>query len=319
MKGKTVLLVTLAALLISMMLVPTGFAVVGVEEGDWVRYNVFTGRYRTYWIGPSLAPREKNQTVYVPPNLWNLSWSIPDYWPENNTEWMDMTVESVSGSNVTVESTTRLKNGTDLTKTLSGDVETGSGNLGFFLIPANLGEGLEVPWAHTAVTGIGCAGIKLYINGTVSRIYAGAVREVNYVKYNFTVSVPTTCVVLEAYWDKATGVLCEISMAVTFGPYHVLRDFIDAWTSFSMTETNMWLSQSELESELEDLRDNHETLQGQFNTTKSDLEEAITDLEASVADLEDAVSMWQMLTVVLLIVGLAVGFILAWVVKKPKT
>ncbi len=126
---------------------------------------------------------------------------------------------------------------------------------------------------------------------------------------------------LIAYWDKATGVLCEIDMSVSFGPLSVGGGIIDASTSFRMTETSMWLSEleSELEAELEDLRNDYETLQGQLDTTKSNLEEAIGDLEASVADLEETISMWQMLTVVLVIVGLAVGFILAWAVKKPKT
>jgi len=319
MKGKTsrikmVLLVTLAALLISMILVPAGFAAIGVEEDDWVRYGVFAGRYQTYLLGetpPYGNLTDKVETVYIPPNLWNLTWPKPDYWPENNTEWIDMTFQSISGSNVTVNSTTHFENGAEDTKTLSGNVEIGSGNVGFFLIPANFSEGLEVPWDHTEVTGAGCAPLKLYVNGTVSRRYAGATREVNYVKIlNYTGTGPTR-VTLEAYWDKATGALCEISISVTYGPYSVLRWFIDAWTSFRVTETNMWGPGKELE----DLTADYEAL----NTTKSDLEEEIADLEASVADLEGTVSMWQMLTVVLLIVGLAVGFIIAWVVKKPKT
>ncbi len=262
---------------------------------------------------------EKPVALYAPPNLWNLTWGMPDYWPENSTEWMDMTVQSVSGSNVTVNSITHFENGTEYTKTLSGDVETASGTVGFFLIPADLVEHFEVPW-DDGVTGPTCAlvPLRIFINGTVSRGYAGAFREVNYVKLNYTCQPAPTRVILEAYWDKATGVLCEISISVSHGPYKLTRGFIDAWTSFKMTETNIWLSQSELESELKGLKDDYETLQGQLNTTKSDLEEAIADLEASIDDLEKTISMWQMLTVVLLIIGLAVGFIIAWVVKKPK-
>lgn len=243
MKSKTsrfkiFLLIMLADLLVSMMLVPTGFAArVGVRKGNWVKYSNFTGTNVTVY-DPTI---NQTRTVYVPPNLWNLTWDIPDYWPENNAEWVSMTVQSVSSTNVTVLSTTHFKDGTEEDKTLSGDVTTGLGDLGFFLIEANLEEGDEVPWDHTEVTGAGAAGIKLYINGTVTREYAGVSREVNYVNVIIPPGLAmATYVNLTAYWDKATGVLCEISMSVTFGPLRISYGFIDALTAFKMTETNVF-------------------------------------------------------------------------------
>jgi len=187
--------------------------------------------------------------IYVPPNLWNLTWSKPDYWPENNTEWISMTVQEVSGTERSMLLTTHFGNGSEEDKTLDGDVATGLGNLGFFIIAANLEEGDEIAWDHTEVMGPQTSAIKLYINGTVSREYAGVSREVNYVNVVIPPTVvPATKVNLTAFWDKASGVLCEISMAVTYGPISTLRHRIDAWTSFKMTEeveppiwTEWWL------------------------------------------------------------------------------
>lgn len=186
---------------------------------------------------------------YAPSNLWNLTWSAPDYWPKNNTEWISITVQEASGTERSLMLTTHFENGSEEDKTLDGDVATGLGNLGFFLIEANLEEGDEITWDHTEVMGPQTSAIKLYINGTVSREYVGVSREVNYVNVVILPTVvPATKVNLTAFWNKATGVLYEISMAVTYGPISTLRHRVDAWTSFKMTEevdppiwTEWWL------------------------------------------------------------------------------
>lgn len=191
----------------------------------------------------------RSAACYAPPNLWNLTWSAPDYWPKNNTEWISITVQEVSGTERSLLLTTHFEDGSEEDKTLDGDVATGVGNLGFFLIEANLEEGDEIAWDHTEVMGPQTSGIKLYINGTVSREYAGVSREVNYVNVVIPPTmVPATNVNLTAFWNKATGVLYEISMAVTYGPISTLRHRVDAWTSFKMTEevdppiwTEWWL------------------------------------------------------------------------------
>jgi len=178
-----------------------------------------------------------SRPCYAPPNLWNLTWSKPDYWPEINTESISMTVQKVSGTERSLSLTTHFENGSEEDKTLDGDVATGLGNLGFFFIEPNLEEGDEIMWDHTKVMGTQTSAIKLYINGTVSREYAGVSREVNYVDVVIpSTSVAATYVNLTAFWDKSTGVLCEISMAAAHGPISILRDRIDAWTSFKMTE-----------------------------------------------------------------------------------
>lgn len=207
-----ILLVTSVALIFSITLVPAGFAKVGVKVHKWVKYDNFS------------------------PYLWVLAWEEPEYWPANNTEWMKLTVQSVADSNVEVELITHFENGTERTKSLGGNITEGSGSIGFFIIEANLAEGDEITWDHTGVTGIGCAGIKLYVNDTVTKSYGGKSREVNHVNASFLGLGPTR-VSLEAYWDKATGVLCEINMSISFGPLQV---GFEAATSFKMAETNMF-------------------------------------------------------------------------------
>jgi len=201
---------TLTILLFSMMLVPTGFAKAGVKKGDWVEYSEFS------------------------PYLWEFEWDPPKYWPENNTEWIKMDVQSVADDNVEVKLTIHLENGTEKTKTDSGDITAGSGNLSLFIIEANLGVNDTIPWTTKEVTRTSEERKKPSINGTVSRSYAGTNREVNYV--NTTYTVQAFGVTLEAYWDKATGILCEMSLSLTWEVF-IPRN---ASLSLKMTDTNMF-------------------------------------------------------------------------------
>jgi len=129
------------------------------------------------------------------------------------TDFVQITVKSVSGSTITAEALTRYKNGTTQTFIATADVSSGAGILSQFFIAANL-----------------TAGNTLYlggdgkINGAITKTYtSGVTRELNYLslstqtiipasevaKYNL--SVPLTQVnSQEAYWDKQTGALSEI-------------------------------------------------------------------------------------------------------------
>lgn len=188
------------------MVMPVTAEDVGVKVGDWAKYSNFS---------------------YI--------WNMPEFVPEpsefaglNEVDWSKLEVQNIDGTTVTVKTSTHYKNGTEDIETISGDVKTGSGELSFLIIEANLNPGAKIPWEFWP-------GVGLYINGTVSRTYAGVSRSVNYVDITVTEWDATT--ILKLYWDKATGILCEMlmSMSMTY-----MGTSYSMSVSFKMTETNMW-------------------------------------------------------------------------------
>lgn len=149
----------------------------------------------------------------------DISEEIPGYEEIEELEGVKLEVESVSDTSVTLKAIMRYKNGTEHEE--SGIEATG------FIIEADLGEGdpvLAPMW-----------GISLYINGSKRQTYAGASREVNYVDIDLEEMGMTMD--FEAYWDKATGVLCEMSMSMSG---ELLGETVEMSMSFKMTETNLW-------------------------------------------------------------------------------
>jgi hypothetical protein len=128
-------------------------------------------------------------------------------------DWIQMTVTAVSGSTVTAEMLTRYKAGTQQPYTGTVDVATGEGQLSQFLIAANLTANSPL---H--------AGSSEKINGTTTRTYTSGTRELNYQtivsqytiqpedlsRYNITVPLQQVNT-QQAYWDKITGALAELS------------------------------------------------------------------------------------------------------------
>ncbi len=128
-------------------------------------------------------------------------------------DWIQMTVPAVSGSTVTAEVLTRYKAGTQQSYTGTVDVATGQGQLAQFLIAANLTANSPL---HVGSSEI--------INGTTTRTYTSGTRELNYqtivsqytvqpeelARYNITVPLQQVNT-QQAYWDKTTGVLTELS------------------------------------------------------------------------------------------------------------
>lgn len=107
--SKCVLTVILVALIPAMPILAANYAV-GVEVGDWVKYEV-SGTL------PGLAAYD----------------------------WVKMEVQSVNNSEVTVLFTGHYKDGGEETNTLSWDVETGRE---VWIIPANLKKGDVFPFAY---------------------------------------------------------------------------------------------------------------------------------------------------------------------------
>jgi len=135
-------------------------------------------------------------------------------------EWFKIEVQSVSDTSVTLKATTRYKNGTEDTDTMPG---TG------FIIDTDLGEDGEV------LAPMFGPETPVNITGSKQRTYAGASREVYYV--DFAQEEMSMSMDFEACWDKATGILCEMSMSMS-GEF--LGQTIDMSMSIEMTETNLW-------------------------------------------------------------------------------
>lgn len=175
---------------------------VGVRPGDWCTYGISDFHWES---------TDPNATV--PPNMEG----------GGPLGWARLEVIEVSGTSVTVEMTMHFKNGTEQSARTGGDVATGTGNLTFFLFPAGLSKGEALP-----------AGA--IVNNTVARTYAGTVREANLLSYSF--SMPGMSMSYEIYFDKATGITCEM----TFGS--IVTSEGGYVTTYSvtqkLTETNMF-------------------------------------------------------------------------------
>ena len=222
MYGKKIGLTAFVSVLLMMLMfsVMTGSAqiyTVGVKAGDWAGFGDISFEYAS------------NMTGYEEPP------------PEMNVSWADMEILDVSDSNVTGRYTTIYANGTEQTDIMWGDIATGEGNLSVGLIPSNLGAGDEIPANLTYYTE---EPLRLTINGTVTRRYAGANREVNYVNITYPIiygNITYGAWNMSFYWDKKTGIMCEevvsYRMSYTDNETYYYMNMSILWP---MTATNMW-------------------------------------------------------------------------------
>jgi hypothetical protein len=125
----------------------------------------------------------------------------------NNTEWMEISVIGISGTNVTGQTIQHYKNGTETTMDVWIDLNTGpSGNTLPYFISANLAAGdsayTSFPFNNTWI-----------INETVSRTYLNGARDTNHI--NATASSETQSFPTNMYWDKSTGVFVELMQEAT--------------------------------------------------------------------------------------------------------
>lgn len=188
---------------------------VGVEVGDWVKYNIVVT-----WASnvPDTEP---------PPELIEI----------NQTEWVKNTVLAISDTNITFRRVAHYKNGTETTSDDEYvDLKTGeSSPIGTLMfIPSNLVEGDIIcasPTEHYS------------INETVVRTYMGVARETNLLNVT-TVYYETpnlmTFISTNYYWDRATGVLCERPGAqITYAESAITTIGI----SEKIVDTNLWVGQ----------------------------------------------------------------------------
>src|SRR5438876_1081778 len=173
----------------------------GVRPGDYVTYGEFS----------------QNGTLqYAPP------------FPEN-VSTLKFQVESVNGPAHTVNATFvfTYKNGTQSSQPLSGNTETGQGNLFPYLVAGNLTAGdllLNTPFSF----------YPYVFNETVERVYAGALRTVNLL--NLTIALSGQNARILFYWDAQTGLVLDAAeyLNQTFPSPTIFS------VHFTATETNVW-------------------------------------------------------------------------------
>ncbi len=200
--AKVVPLVFMVMVLLSAPIVSG--ASVGVVVGDWAKYGDL----------------EASSTIQGQ-TFSNLGFS--------NFEWMKITVQSVSGTSLTLQMLAHYTNGTEASEDLTGDVGSGTGNLSFFILPTSLAVGNNLP------SSFGSFATGLTISDIVTRSYAGASREMYHSGYHM--SVQGTNANYDMYWDKAKGVLCEMNMSMTMSMMSISGS---ATMKLKLIETNMW-------------------------------------------------------------------------------
>lgn len=189
---------------------------VGVKAGDWVGYGDISFEWSS------------NVTGQEPPSQMNMS-------------WIDMKILDVQNSNVTAQVVTILKNGTEETLTDWVNVATGEGAMGMTIIPSNLSMGDRIPGSLKWYT---AKPLKLFINGTATRCYAHANREVNFAHILHPVvygNITYGSWNISLYWDQKTGVLCEeiTSYAIAYS-VNSTNYYMNMSINYRMTATNIW-------------------------------------------------------------------------------
>ena len=214
----------LYVLIVSSLIFPAAASSIDVQVGTWAKYSI----------------------------LFEFTPSPPENLPSNVTvalqeaterDWNNVTVKDIdASSDITLEVTTHVKNGTILTNTYVVNVLTGEGNITFpVLVVANLQQGDNIIDDPSAPI----------VNKTKTMNYAGANREVNFVPIiagNVGWNIAQQKYVIEGngslryfYFDKKTGFLCQ---------FELLTKEVEAsytlWTHMNivMMQTNLWVPES---------------------------------------------------------------------------
>lgn len=222
MNKRIVLLTSVSVFLLSAMVVTLALAqtrVVGVNVGDWFKYSD---------IAVNWSSNDPNATF--PPSGWE--------WLEetNETEWMRISVEQVSGTNITLQMLTHYGNGTEETSGGHGDIDTGDGNMTFMAISADLNANDTIysspEWSD------------MKINETITRTYPDGVRETNHLnmtyEYSYTLNETEYYYYTSQnfYWDRESGIFVESYFEVT----NQTGEYLTTWSSLArITDSNVWV------------------------------------------------------------------------------
>ncbi|MEJ2240603.1 MAG: hypothetical protein P8Y18_00440 [Candidatus Bathyarchaeota archaeon] len=185
MKFTKVILISLVLMLLSIMFVQLSAAqvrTVGVSEGDWFKYGLDLD--------------------------WNydLEESPEDFIFRDFLEGdlITLTIQDISGTNVTGQFTINYENNTQKVLTGSVDIVTGEGDLKNWLLSADLIAGNPLYETEIDET----------INETIIQTYPWGSRQTNQLiySYNFSQDEDYSALNLGFYWDQEIGILNELSI-----------------------------------------------------------------------------------------------------------
>jgi len=208
MKFTKLFLISFTLLLSTIMIVQLGIAqvrTVGVSEGEWFKYGIELD--------------------------WNyeLEESPGDFIFTDFLEgdMITLTIQDVSGTNVTGQFTIQYENGSERILNGSVDLTTGEGDIRNWIISANLIA--NNPLYETE--------IDETINQTVSQSYPWGSRQTNQLlySYNFSSGEDYSSLNLGFYWDQEIGILTELSLEAEMQQNGTL---IDGSVSLILTESN---------------------------------------------------------------------------------
>ena len=154
---------------------------VGVEEGDWFKYNLTL---------------DYDQEL----NLTSEDFPLANFLVG---EQITFTIEDISGTNVAGVFSVTYENGTEYSQNGSIDLVTGEGDLRNWLISTDLTAGDSLYASET----------EEMINETITQTYYWGSRETNHLIYSFNFSSEEDYSYLRAdmFWDKELGVVTELS------------------------------------------------------------------------------------------------------------
>ena len=219
MSKKTVLsaviLFTLCFAIVAQVSAQTAQVTIGVKEGDTFRYQA-----TYYW-------NSTNAGDTVPASLVQ----------QNNTEWIQATIKSVTGNTVTISELQHFKNGSEV---LLPDDLTAVGTLNqrsVLLYAANLNAGSYV---------LPSADMPYYtVNDTQQRTYASGERATNYLETTLTnvdvdgdenMTIDYAYILSARYFDRQTGILVdgyfEYGSATNPGEAYAYQ--------YNLIDTNVW-------------------------------------------------------------------------------
>ncbi len=166
------------------MLIQLGFAQVrtaGVSEGDWFKYG-----FSFQWDSEL--------------NMTSEDFPFADFMLG---EWVTLTIQDVSDTNVTGQFTLHFENGTEHFQNGSVDLITGEGDLRNWLVSTDL----------NANDSLYASEINERINETIIQMYHWGSRETNHLvySYNFSSREDYSDLSVDMFWDQEMGVLTELS------------------------------------------------------------------------------------------------------------
>lgn len=176
---------------------------VGVKPGNWATYTVLGG-----W-------ETSNATIPMPQVIKDA----------RLTQWINMSVQSITKKIVTLNRVTQFKNDTQKIVILLGNIETGTGNLNYTIIARDLNPGDNIIAASNVVK----------IASAETRTYANSERSINYA--NMSEHTKTGDRWFEWRWDKTTGIMTAMRF--------IQEDYPEGFSALSsivitMDKTNIW-------------------------------------------------------------------------------